>query len=67
MALSTWVNVITDRRLDVDELQQLRDRAHRLYEANGHIFEDECEALCALGAEPMLRHLESGGAARSAL
>ena len=54
MALSMWTNIITGRRLDDDELRQLRVRAHRLYEANTHIFEDEQEALVALGAEPLV-------------
>ena len=31
-----------------------RDRAHRLYEANTHIFEDEHDAFVALGAEPLV-------------
>ena len=30
----------------------LAGAAHRLYEVNPHIFEDEREALVALGAEP---------------
>jgi hypothetical protein len=52
MALSMWTNVITGQPLDTDELRLLRARAHRLYEVNPHIFEDEQEALVALGAEP---------------
>jgi hypothetical protein len=52
MALSMWTNAITGQRLEADELRQLRARAHRLYEVNPHIFEDEREALVALGAEP---------------
>lgn len=51
MAHSMWINSITGQRLDDDELGKLRDRAHRLYEVNTHIFEDEREALAALGAE----------------
>ena len=54
MALTMWTNIITGQRLDDDELRQLRDRAHRLYEANTHIFEDEQEAFVALGAEPLV-------------
>jgi len=52
MALSLWTNAITGRRLETDELRRLQAHAHRLYEANSHIFEDEREALVALGAEP---------------
>ena len=52
MALSMWTNAITGQTLDTDELRLLQARAHRLYEANPHIFEDEREALVALGAEP---------------
>ena len=52
MALSMWTNAITGQPLDTDELRLLQARAHRLYEANSHIFEDEREALVALGAEP---------------
>jgi hypothetical protein len=32
----------------------LRRRAHDLYLNNGHIFEDEADALAALGAVPLL-------------
>jgi hypothetical protein len=49
MALTMWTNSRTGERLDGLELRALRDRAHRLYEANTHIFEDEVEALSALG------------------
>jgi hypothetical protein len=49
MALTMWTNSRTGERLDGLELTVLRDRAHRLYEANTHIFEDEVEALSALG------------------
>ena len=52
MALSMWTNAITGQTLDTDELRLLQARAHRLYEVNPHIFEDEREALVALGAEP---------------
>jgi hypothetical protein len=37
------------RAPDGGQLNELRVRAHRLYEANTHIFEDECEALAAVG------------------
>jgi hypothetical protein len=49
MALTMWTSSRTGERLDGLELSALRDRAHRLYEANTHIFEDEVEALAALG------------------
>ena len=54
MALTMWTNVLTGQRLDDDELRQFRDRAHRAYEANTHIFEDESDALGALGVLPYL-------------
>jgi hypothetical protein len=53
MALTRWTNSRTGERLDGRELSELRDRAHRLYEANTHIFEDEFEALGALGVMPV--------------
>jgi hypothetical protein len=53
MALTMWINDYTGERLSVAELQQHRRRAHRTYRANSHIFEDEAEALAALGIVPM--------------
>ena len=53
MALTGWTNCITGERLDDAELGRLQERAHRLYEANTHIFEDEREALGALGVLPL--------------
>jgi hypothetical protein len=52
MAATGWTNEITGRCLDKDELRHLQDCAHRLYTANTHIFEDEREALSALGVVP---------------
>jgi hypothetical protein len=52
MALTMWSNTITDERLDEQELERFQRRAHRLYEANVHIFEDELDALAALGVVP---------------
>jgi hypothetical protein len=52
MALTMWTNVISERRLDTAELAAFRARAHRLYEANVSLFEDEREALSALGVVP---------------
>jgi hypothetical protein len=53
-SLTLWVNTITGERLDRETLDGLRDKARDLYAANTHIFEDELEALNALGAVPML-------------
>ena len=53
MALTMWTKP-TGGRLDREELVQFRARAHRLYEANMHIFEDELDALSALGVVPLL-------------
>jgi hypothetical protein len=53
MALTMWTNTITGERLDHRELRALRDRAHHFYEANTHIFEDELDALYALGVAPV--------------
>jgi hypothetical protein len=53
--MTLWVNTITGERLDRDALDDLRHKAHRTYEANSHIFEDEYEALTALGAVPLSR------------
>jgi hypothetical protein len=41
--------MVTGERLDRAALADLRRRAHRAYEANTHLFEDEREALLALG------------------
>ena len=49
-----WCNTLTGERLDRDQLQRFKERAHRLYEANRHIFEDELDALAALGVLPPL-------------
>ena len=51
--MTQWVNVITDERLDRAALATLRRKAHRAYEANTHVFEDEHEALAAFGAIPI--------------
>lgn len=47
--LTLWTNMITGERLDRVALDDLRDRAHRLFESNTAIFEDELDALHALG------------------
>jgi hypothetical protein len=50
METTRWMNSFTGERLTVDALDRLRQRAHVAYAANPHIFEDEHEALTALGA-----------------
>ena len=50
--LTRWVNEITGLRLDRGMFTSMLAKAHTLYEANGHIFEDEFEALSALGVVP---------------
>ena len=52
MALTLWTNENTGERLDRLQLDGWRWRARRLYEVNSHIFEDELEALAALGVVP---------------
>jgi hypothetical protein len=59
MADTGWINDITGDRLDRGQLRQMQERAHRLYEANRHIFGDEREALSALGAVPQFEMLRT--------
>jgi hypothetical protein len=47
--LTLWMNTMTGERLDRVTLDDLRDKAHRLFESNTAIFEDELDALHALG------------------
>jgi hypothetical protein len=49
MALTMYRDATTGERLGSAELDDLRRRAHATYEVNPHIFEDEYEALEALG------------------
>jgi hypothetical protein len=49
---SWWIDEITGAAIDADQLCQLRRKAHLLYLRNSHIFEDEADALAALGAVP---------------
>ena len=56
MAETRWVNAITGNTLHADELADLRSRARAAYAANTHIFEDEADALTALGAVPACAH-----------
>ena len=51
--MTYWMNEITGVLLDEAGLRELHERARRLYAVNGHIFEDEREALSALGAVPL--------------
>jgi hypothetical protein len=53
MAATFWVDTITGRALDARELADLRGKANVVYAANTHIFEDEADALTALGAVPV--------------
>lgn len=53
--LTFWVNTFTGERLDRDALDALRAKAHRTYESHTHLFEDEYDALTALGAVPLNR------------
>ena len=53
MAGTLWVNAITGSMLDAGELAYLRRKARAVYAVNGHIFEDEADALTALGAVPI--------------
>jgi hypothetical protein len=53
MALTHWMNVVDGHRLDERELRDLRATAHRTFESNQHIFEDEAEVLSALGVMPV--------------
>ena len=55
MGFAGWANEITGERLDRAQLDAWLQRARQLYEANTHIFEDESEALGALGVVPVLR------------
>ncbi len=52
MKLTFWVDE-TGRQLDRTELAALRVHARNLYENNTHIFEDEADALVALGLVAM--------------
>ncbi len=56
MALTLWTNVNTGQRLNRAELEGMRRRAHDVYEKNSHIFEDEADALSALGIVPVFCH-----------
>ena len=55
MAMTLWTNTTTGRLLDQVELARFRRRARRVYEVNTHIFEDEVDALAALGVVPLVQ------------
>ena len=52
MTSTFWVDSTTGEALQRCQLAELQHKAHMLYAANGHIFEDEADALTALGAVP---------------
>ncbi len=56
MNVTYWIDEIRGVRLDADELRRLRRQAHIVYLRNTHIFEDEADALTALGAVPISGH-----------
>jgi len=51
-AMTRWINATTGEALDRHQLDAWRRRARAFYRANGHIFEDEVDALSALGIIP---------------
>ena len=55
MTLTRWINTTTGQQLDRVELAGMQQRARRVYEVNTHIFEDEVDALAALGVVPSFR------------
>ncbi len=54
MERTLWFDELHDHLLDKQELHALELRAAKVYAANPHIFEDEREALRALGVVPLL-------------
>lgn len=54
-SLTLWINTMTGERLDRATLDSFRHRAHDLFEANTQIFEDEADALTALGVVSILQ------------
>jgi len=53
VTITGWTNTITGKQLSWIDLQRMRERARRVYEVNSHIFEDEVDALTALGVVPL--------------
>jgi hypothetical protein len=54
MAMTLWVDSSSGERLDHGRLCEWRRRARALYAVNSHIFEDELDALTALGVVPFV-------------
>ena len=54
MARTLWVNAYTGNWIEQNELAEMRTKAHLVYAANAHLFEDEADALVALGAVPLV-------------
>ena len=54
MARTLWVNAYTGNWMEQNELAKMRTKAHLVYAANAHLFEDEADALVALGAVPLV-------------
>ena len=50
MARTLWIDSTSGAHLDDRQMGELRSRARALYAVNTHIFEDELDALTALGA-----------------
>ena len=59
MTLTLWVNALTGERLTRTQLGVLQRRAREVYAANGHIFEDELDALSALGVVPLVEMMST--------
>ncbi len=62
MTMTYWIDEISGVRLAAHELIRRRRQASEVYLRNTHIFEDEVEALAALGVVP----LERAGSPRDA-
>ena len=60
VTLTRWTNTNTGKRLSGMELEGMRKQAHRVYEVNSHIFEDELDALNALGVIPIVQGRSRG-------
>jgi hypothetical protein len=54
MALTMWIDSSSGERIDRRRLRELLRRARALYAVNAHIFEDERDALAALGVLPLV-------------
>lgn len=54
-SLTLWMDTTTGQRLDRAAVESFRHKAHELFEANTQIFEDEADALTALGVVSILQ------------